>query len=107
MDSTTFVRTNRLLLGMRGPCQAVSRAATLSMSGLICVLGIALVDRGTHRYVIGNLQTWHGNTTWIWFNFVSAVDRSDGTLGDVRPHPRCFPKDVEDSCDILNLRHCQ
>jgi hypothetical protein len=49
VDSTTFVRTKRPLFGMRGPCQAGNLAATLSMSGLMCALGITVVESGTPR----------------------------------------------------------
>jgi hypothetical protein len=56
VDSTAFVRTKRPLFGMRGPCQAGNLAATLSISGLMCVLGIAVVVSGTPRLVMGN---WH------------------------------------------------
>jgi hypothetical protein len=49
VDSTAFMRTRRALLGVRGPCQAGSLSATLSTSGLMCALGIAVAESGTPR----------------------------------------------------------
>jgi hypothetical protein len=49
VESTALVRTKRLILGMSGPVQFGSLAATLSISGLKQALGMALVDIGTPK----------------------------------------------------------
>jgi hypothetical protein len=49
VESTALVSTRRPLLGMSGPCQAGSRAATFSTMGRMYDLGIAPFDSGTPR----------------------------------------------------------